>query len=164
MAGYSGKPMTQKLGLEARTTACTSTGCPTDVDVEWPPDVRVQSRLPASRSTSSGSSAPTGPGSTGGSELLIERMVVNGSLWVSWPKRSSGLQTDLDENLVRSTGLEAGVVDVKIAAVDDTWSALKFVRRLRIAERRRETPIRGATACRRLFATSRRVSRCCSRR
>ena len=62
---------------------------------------------------------------------LIDQVVVNGAVWISWPKKSSGVATDLDENIVREIGLAAGVVDVKVAAVDDTWSALKFVRRLR---------------------------------
>ena len=53
-----------------------------------------------------------------------------GMLWVSWPKKSSALASDLDENIVRDLGLAAGVVDVKVAAVDETWSGLKFVRRL----------------------------------
>jgi hypothetical protein len=55
----------------------------------------------------------------------------NGSLWISWPKKSSGVKTDLNENLVRRIGLALGLVDVKICAVDDTWSALKFVYRLK---------------------------------
>ncbi len=54
-----------------------------------------------------------------------------GSLWVSWPKRSSGVATDLDENVVRGIGLALGVVDIKVCAVDETWSGLKFVRRLK---------------------------------
>lgn len=55
----------------------------------------------------------------------------DGMLWISWPKKSSGLQTDLGESDVRAAGLAAGLVDVKICAVDDTWSGLKFVYRLR---------------------------------
>ncbi len=62
---------------------------------------------------------------------LRDRLVSNGMLWVSWPKKSSGVETDLSETIVRSFGLEAGLVDVKICAVDDTWSGLKFVRRLK---------------------------------
>jgi len=52
-------------------------------------------------------------------------------LWISWPKKSSGVATDLDENVVREAGLAAGLVDVKVCAVDDVWSGLKFVVRLR---------------------------------
>lgn len=55
----------------------------------------------------------------------------NGMLWVSWPKKSSGVQTDLDENIIRAAGLEAGLVDVKVCAVDDVWSGLKFVFRIK---------------------------------
>ena len=54
-----------------------------------------------------------------------------GMLWVSWPKKSSGVATDLDENVVRGIGLDAGLVDVKVCAVTDVWSGLKFVRRLK---------------------------------
>ena len=62
---------------------------------------------------------------------LRDRLVSNGALWVAWPKKASGVKTDLSENIVRSFGLEAGLVDVKVCAVDETWSGLKFVRRLK---------------------------------
>ena len=52
-------------------------------------------------------------------------------IWVCWPKKSSGVPTDLTENHVREFGLANGQVDVKIAAIDATWSGLKFVTRLR---------------------------------
>lgn len=54
----------------------------------------------------------------------------DGMMWISWPKKSSGIQTDLDENLIRDFGLQHGLVDVKVCAVDETWSGLKFVYRL----------------------------------
>jgi hypothetical protein len=54
-----------------------------------------------------------------------------GMLWISWPKKSSGVPTDLNENIVREIGLAAGLVDVKVCAVTDVWSGLKFVRRLK---------------------------------
>ena len=60
-----------------------------------------------------------------------DRLTPAGALWLSWPKRSSGLDTDLDGNVVREMGLASGLVDVKVCAVDDTWSGLKFVRRLK---------------------------------
>ena len=56
---------------------------------------------------------------------------VAGMIWVCWPKRSSGVPTDLTEATVREFGLANGQVDVKIAAIDETWSGLKFVTRLR---------------------------------
>ena len=61
---------------------------------------------------------------------LRDRLESNGMLWVAWPKKSSGAATDLTENVVREIGLEFGLVDVKVCAIDDTWSGLKFVRRL----------------------------------
>jgi hypothetical protein len=54
-----------------------------------------------------------------------------GGLWVAWPKRSSGVATELDENVVREFGLEAGLVDNKVCAIDATWSGLRFVWRLK---------------------------------
>jgi hypothetical protein len=57
-----------------------------------------------------------------------------GMLWVSWPKKTSGVATDLTENQVRDIGLGAGLVDVKVCAVDEVWSGLKFV--IRIKDRR----------------------------
>jgi hypothetical protein len=54
-----------------------------------------------------------------------------GMLWVSWPKKSSGVATDVDENVVRGIGLDAGLVDVKVCAVTEVWSGLKFVRRVK---------------------------------
>ena len=61
---------------------------------------------------------------------LRDRLEANGMLWVSWPKKTSGVATDLTENVVRDFGLANGLVDVKVCAIDDTWSGLKFVRRL----------------------------------
>jgi hypothetical protein len=52
-------------------------------------------------------------------------------LWVSWPKKTSGVTTDLTENEVRSIGLQAGLVDVKVCAVNEVWSGLKFVIRVK---------------------------------
>ncbi|MFL5593647.1 MAG: hypothetical protein ACJ785_03425 [Gemmatimonadaceae bacterium] len=62
---------------------------------------------------------------------LRDRLVSNGMLWVSWPKKASGVASDLSEGIVRTVGLELGLVDVKVCAVDETWSGLKFVRRLK---------------------------------
>jgi len=53
----------------------------------------------------------------------------DGMIWVSWPKKASGVQTDIDGNGVRSTGLQTGLVDIKVCAVDEIWSGLKFVYR-----------------------------------
>jgi hypothetical protein len=55
----------------------------------------------------------------------------DGMLWISWPKKASKVSTDLDENIIREFGLKNGMVDVKVCAVDEVWSGLKFVFRLR---------------------------------
>jgi len=62
--------------------------------------------------------------------LLKEALRPTGMLWISWPKRAAKMPTDLDENIIRAVGLDHGLVDVKVAAVDLTWSGLKFVYRL----------------------------------
>ena len=54
-----------------------------------------------------------------------------GCVWISWPKKSSGVTTDLTENVIRDTALVLGLVDVKVCAVDETWSGLKLVYRLK---------------------------------
>ena len=64
-------------------------------------------------------------------EQVVKSLAPSGMLWVSWPKKSSGVSSDLDENKVRSVGLAAGLVDVKVCAVSEVWSGLKFVRRLK---------------------------------
>jgi hypothetical protein len=62
---------------------------------------------------------------------LKTQLKKDGLLWISWPKKSSKMETDLDENYIRDMGLAAGLVDVKVCAVDETWSGLKFVYRLK---------------------------------
>ena len=62
---------------------------------------------------------------------LAEKLKTNGMIWIAWPKKSSGVATDLSFECVQKIGLAAGLVDVKICAVDDTWSGLKFVYRLK---------------------------------
>ena len=62
---------------------------------------------------------------------LARALAPAGMLWISWPKKASGVATDLTEDVIRVIGLAHGLVDVKVAAVDDVWSGLKFVRRIK---------------------------------
>ena len=62
---------------------------------------------------------------------LLSALEPDGALWVSWPKKASGVATDITEDVVRGVALPTGLVDVKVAAVDDVWSGLKLVRRLK---------------------------------
>jgi hypothetical protein len=61
---------------------------------------------------------------------LVQGLVPAGSLWIAWPKRSSGVVTDLTENVLRDVILPSGLVDTKVCAIDGTWAGLRFVRRL----------------------------------
>ena len=61
---------------------------------------------------------------------LASRIQKDGSLWICWPKKSSKIRTDLDENIIREIGLEEGMVDIKVCAIDEDWSGLKFVYRV----------------------------------
>jgi hypothetical protein len=62
---------------------------------------------------------------------LAKKLVANGMIWIAWPKKSSGVKTDLTFENVQRIGLDVGLVDVKICAVDEIWSGLKFVYRLK---------------------------------
>ena len=66
---------------------------------------------------------------------LSQSLAKNGTLWISWQKQSAKQNTDLNENIVREIGLNNGVVDVKVAAIDEGWSGLKFVYRLKDRKR-----------------------------
>jgi hypothetical protein len=62
---------------------------------------------------------------------LKQALAPDGALWISWPKGASKVPTDVNENVARGIGLRHGLVDVKVCAVDDVWSGLKFVYRLK---------------------------------
>jgi hypothetical protein len=130
MAGYSQAPLAQKLGIKPHSRLLM-TRAPVDFSIPDLPEGVVAKRRPAAD-----------PYDTimlfaiTQAELLstfakaAQRLTVAGGLWVCWPKKASGLQRDLTETQVRAIGLDSGLVDVKVCAVDDTWSGLRFVRRL----------------------------------
>ena len=128
-SGYSGTPLPQKLGIKPDHVLLLD-GQPAGLDLGDLPARSVVRRLPRSMDvtltwhTSLASLEKRLP-------VLFERTTTAGMVWVCWPKRASKMPTDLDENKVRDLGLELGFVDVKVAAIDGTWSGLKFVRRLR---------------------------------
>ncbi len=132
MAGYSGTPLATKIGIKPGL-ALFLDDAPDDLDLGDLAAVHVVRRLPRrvditlTFHTTMASLERRLP-------QLFERTETAGMVWVCWPKKSAqkalGLASDLDENKVRDLGLELGFVDVKVAAVDDTWSGLKFVRRL----------------------------------
>ena len=138
MAGYSGTPLVKKLGIRPghRLALVDAPAGFSDTLGELPEGVEVRADLRGrgafdvivffaeSRSHLRQHFAP-----------LAGRLTPAGGLWVAWPKKASGVATDLTEDEVRSVGLEAGLVDNKVCAVDDIWSGLRFV--VRVTDRRR---------------------------
>jgi hypothetical protein len=132
MAGYSGTPLPRKLGIKPGAVVST-TGAPPGFETtlgELPPAALL---------------APFGGGPADVALLFaLDRRALEahfhrlaaairpaGGLWVCWPKRASGIATDLDENAIREFGLQQGLVDNKVCAIDATWSGLRFVYRLK---------------------------------
>jgi hypothetical protein len=131
MPGYSGTPLPKKLGIKAGFRVRMANA---------PAEVRVELReaLADCDLAKQGDSLDFVMIFTKSRvELATEfpRMAHSlapaGMLWVSWPKKSSGVATDVTENVVREIGLDAGLVDIKVCAVTDVWSGLKFVRRVK---------------------------------
>lgn len=124
-AGYSGKPLPAKLGVKDISRVLV-TGAPRDFRLDCQHHRRA-GREPYDVILMFCSSLAD---LRRGWAAAVERTVVNGALWIAWPKRSSGVATDLTENVIRDHALTNGLVDVKVAAIDETWSGLKLVRRL----------------------------------
>ena len=132
MAGYSGKPLAQKLGVKPGVTVAA---------LNAPPNYRALLRpLPAGAKIQPklGRLAPFIHFFSKRRAELARRfpsfaraLTPDGTLWISWPKGTAGVATDLTEDVVRTIGLATGLVDVKVCAVDEVWSGLKFVRRLK---------------------------------
>jgi hypothetical protein len=132
MAGYSQTPLVKKLGLKAGMRLDVI-----DVPLDYSALVEdLPDELQWVGDEETGLDfihlfAKTQAGLEETLTRLVARLAKTGALWISWPKRSSGLPSDLDENIIRETGLRNGMVDVKVCAVNDQWSGLKFVFRLK---------------------------------
>jgi len=138
MPGYSGTPLPKKLGIREQFRVLLL-DAPADVKAE------LKSALAGCKM------AKDGEGALDFSMIFVKaaadleqkfsqvsrQLAPAGMLWVSWPKKSSGLATDLNENEIRRIGLEAGLVDVKVCAVSDVWSGLKFVIRVKDRPKKR---------------------------
>jgi hypothetical protein len=125
MVGYSGTPLPQKIGIKPGLTVFLD-GAPASLAEQG---VTGLTRLPRQFDvalTFHESNATL----TRRFPQLIERMTTAGMIWVCWPMKASKVPTDLDDNVVRTLGLALGIVDVKVAAIDEVWSGIKFVRRL----------------------------------
>ena len=130
-AGYSGTPLPGKLGIKPGSRVLLD-GAPADLPLAPLPDgVDLRRRAGGEPYDVVLLFAPDAARLRARWPALVPRLSTAGRLWVCWPKKSSGVPTDLDENAVRAFGLGGGLVDVKVCAVDATWSGLAFVRRLR---------------------------------
>ncbi len=115
MPGYSGTPLAKKLGIKAGFRVRLFNA---------PENVRAELDFAMLFTRSRGELAKE-------FRRLGKALAPAGMLWVSWPKKSSGVAANVDENVVRAIGLDAGLVDVKVCAVTEIWSGLKFVRRVK---------------------------------
>jgi hypothetical protein len=124
MAGYSGTPLPQKLGIKEGSR----------VRLHGAPDGFARSIGVAPRARGEADVVVLFSRSAAGLRRDFERLKKSlhpdGGLWVAWPKKASSVATDLDEGGVRNLGLALGLVDNKVCAIDDTWSGLRFVYRL----------------------------------
>jgi len=128
MAGYSGKAVAQKLGIKpgfcifvdgAPSAYGAMVGpLPADVEIKAEPKTSLDMvHLFATRAAVLAAKL----------KRYRKTIASDGMIWVSWPKKSSGLASDLSDIVVRDTALALGLVDTKVCAIDDTWSGLKFV-------------------------------------
>ena len=132
MAGYSGTPLAKKLGFkEGFRVGLVNPPRGLQEELEPLPDrIKMSERLAKPLDLILFFAA---------SQKILKRefpklakkIEQDGTLWIAWPKKASGVVTDLSDNSVRRIGLDCGLVDVKVCAVNDTWSGLKFVYRLK---------------------------------
>jgi len=132
MAGYSGTPLPKKLGIKENSRIAL---------INAPKDfARALGELPDNAQIVTRVTKPldiallfvvTERALLRDFHKLAKKLASNGMIWVAWPKKSSGVATDLSFDRVQRIGLDSGLVDVKICAIDDVWSGLKFVIRLK---------------------------------
>ncbi|MFI4925524.1 MAG: DUF3052 domain-containing protein [Vicinamibacteria bacterium] len=128
-AGYSGTPLAAKLGVKIgqRTLVVDA---PRDVEVSLKPVLATTTRL---KRLGAFDFALAFVASKAALAKALDRLTPKlddaGMLWIAWPKKASGVATDMTEDAIRADALPRGLVDVKVCAVDATWSGLKLVRR-----------------------------------
>lgn len=132
MAGYSSTPLAKKLGIKEGSRVAF-VNAPGDFEATLKPlpeNVKIVKRINNSIDIIL-FFVMSERALAGDFARLAKKLVPNGMIWIAWPKRSSGVKTDLAFEKVQRIGLDAGLVDVKICAVDEIWSGLKFVYRLK---------------------------------
>jgi hypothetical protein len=135
-AGYSGTPLPRKLGIKpgAKLALVKAPDGFDDTLGELPPGVVVRRRAEGSGFDVIVAFCRRGTQLERGLPGWRAALDQAGGLWIAWPKRTSGIETDLGDGVVRELGLAVGLVDNKVCAIDATWSGLRFVYRL--ADRR----------------------------
>jgi hypothetical protein len=128
MAGFSSKPVVQKLGIKPgfRIFVGHAPAAYGDIVGKLPADVKLLTRLAGSVDMVH-LFASQAVGLAGKLRGYREAIAPDGMIWVSWPKKASGVATDLTDVVVRDIALPLDLVDIKVCAIDDTWSGLKFV-------------------------------------
>ena len=128
MAGYSGKPLSQKLGLKPGFCIFAD-GAPADYRKlvgEWPDGATLAAEA-TGKLDAVHLFATEAKGLVACLRKYRAAIAPDGMIGVSWPKKASGVATDLSDVVVRDTALPLGLVDIKVCAVDEVWSGLKFV-------------------------------------
>jgi hypothetical protein len=128
MPGYSGKPLADKLGFKPGVTVATL-GAPKDYSAivsPLPAGARLVTRVPA-KPVRVHLFATKRADLEKHLKSLRKRLAQDGMVWVSWPKKSSGMPTNITEDTIREVALPMGYVDIKVCAVTDVWSGLKLV-------------------------------------
>ena len=129
-AGYSGTPLPSKLGLKSGMKFITL-NAPADLDMLLAGAPHLERLARVAPFECALAFVTTERALAALFAKLAPKLVDAGMIWIAWPKKASGVATELTEDVVRRAGLAAGLVDVKVCAIDVTWSGLKFVRRLR---------------------------------
>ena len=125
MAGYSGTPLVQKLGIKEHHRVVVL-GAPAGFNLDLPDGATIRARLTDHADvvlffTREQAKLERRIGALGAA------VAPAGAVWVVWPKKAARLSTDMTENVVREVALPLGLVDTKVCAVDDTWSGLRLV-------------------------------------
>lgn len=126
--GYSGKPLAAKLGIKAEHVVLLD-NAPAGFEIEGlPVGTTVVRRAGRSSYDVVLAFCPDRARLTKRLPILLPKTTTAGMIWIAWPKRSSGVASDLNDNGIREVALPLGVVDTKVCAIDSTWSGLKLVR------------------------------------